>query len=67
MDNEKLELLKHDLINFHWNRYSGPNKEEIEIMVNSTIDVIADMAKYSAEEIMNEHEHRYQHEHKEEY
>lgn len=67
MDTEQLELLKHDLINFHFNRYSGPNRKEIEIIVNSTIDAVANMAKQIAEEIMDEHEQRFQHEYKEEY
>ena len=55
MDNEQLELLKQQLTSLHYNLYSGPTREEIEIIVNNSIDAIADIAEDVATKILIEH------------
>ena len=67
MDNEQLELLKQKLISLHYNPYSGPTREEIEIIVNSSIDAIADIAEDAATKILIEHCSTFDHNYKEEY
>ena len=67
MDNERLELLKQDLISLHFNRYSGPTREEIEIIVTNSIDAITDMAKDIVEKAIEEHATSYKHDMREGY
>ncbi len=64
MNTEQLELLKEDLVAIQLGR---PDRKEAEIMTARIVDSITDLAKQLAEEVMEEHDRRFQHEFKEAY
>lgn len=64
MNTEQWELLKADLVTL---AVSRPSRKQAEIIVKRIADSIIDLSQETAEEAIDEHEFRFQHEYKEDY